>query len=48
MLVMEYLVGDTFSDLNETSDAPRAELGAAMRTVLSTIDQVSEAFGLDD
>ena len=35
VLVMEYLVGDTFSDLNETSDAPRAELGAAMRTVLS-------------
>ncbi|WP_104170371.1 AarF/ABC1/UbiB kinase family protein [Cryobacterium sp. M23] len=35
VLVMEYLFGDTFSDLNETSDAPRAELGAAMRTVLS-------------
>ena len=35
VLVMEYLVGDTFSDLNGKADAPRAELGAAMRTVLS-------------
>jgi len=35
VLVMEYLVGDTFSALNEKPGAPRAELGAAMRTVLS-------------
>ncbi|MCY7287437.1 MAG: hypothetical protein LH624_04100, partial [Cryobacterium sp.] len=35
VLVMEYLVGDTFSALNEKPGVPRAELGAAMRTVLS-------------